>query len=311
MPENEFSRRVGLVGLGKMGHPMAARLRGAGVALAVFDARADVARAFVAQHGGTAAASLAELARWSDVVITMLPDSAAVQQVLLGAGEPGDDRVLEALPDGAVVIDMGSSAPTATQALGRTLAAHGVAMLDAPVSGGVQRAAAGTLAIMIGGAPAVVDACRPLLRILGRQIFVTGALGSAHAMKALNNLVSAAGLLAAAEAVLIGRSFGLDPTLMIDVLNASTGRNNATENKFKQFILSGDFSSGFALSLMVKDLKTAVDLGRETATNAPFSAACRDVWVQAQAALAPDADHTAVFRWLESRQPVQPAPEED
>ena len=164
---------------------------------------------------------------------------------------------------------------------------------------------------MVGGEPAIVEACRPLLRLFGQQIFLTGPLGSGHAMKALNNLVSAAGLLAAAEAVLIGRNFGIDATLMIDVLNASTGRNNATENKFKQFILSGDFSSGFALSLMVKDLTTAVDLGRETATNAPFSAACRDVWVQAQAALAPDADHTAVFRWLEMQAPARPAHEED
>jgi 3-hydroxyisobutyrate dehydrogenase len=168
------------------------------------------------------------------------------------------------------------------------------------VSGGVRRAADGTLAIMVGGDAAAIATCRPLLERIGERIFPTGPLGSAHAMKALNNLVSAAGLLAAGEALLIGRKFGLDPALMVDVLNASTGRNNATEHKMKPFVLSRSFASGFSLALMVKDLGTAMALADDTGTPAPFSSECRALWARAGAALEAGADHTAVVRWLET-----------
>ena len=293
-------RRVGFVGLGAMGRPMAARLLGAGHALTVYDARRAAVDGFVAQYGGTAAGSLAEVARRSEAVITMLPDGNIVRHVV--AGEPaGTDGLLYGLAAGAVLIDMSSSSPTGTQALGNELAAHGIDMLDAPVSGGVTRAEAGTLSIMMGGAPTVVARWRPLLAPLGGQIFATGPLGSGHALKALNNLVSAAGLLAAAEALLIGRRFGLDPDVIIDVLNASTGRNNSTENKFRQFVFSRRFASGFALDLMVKDLATALELADATDTPAPFGAACRQLWVSAQTELQAGADHTAMVQWLERR----------
>jgi 3-hydroxyisobutyrate dehydrogenase len=200
---------------------------------------------------------------------------------------------------GSILIDMSSSSPTGTQALGKILAQHGLFMLDAPVSGGVSRAENGTLAIMVGGDTAVLKHCRPLFEAMGKRLFETGALGSGHAMKALNNLVSAAGLIAAAEALLIGHRFGLEPTVMIDILNASTGRNNSTENKFKQFILSRTFDSGFSMDLMVKDLTTAVDLARETKTPAVFSVACRELWAAALSKLENEADHTAVVRWFE------------
>jgi 3-hydroxyisobutyrate dehydrogenase len=172
-------------------------------------------------------------------------------------------------------------------------------MLDAPVSGGVPKAVDGTLAIIVGGDAAVAERCRPLFEAMGAQIFMAGALGSGHALKALNNLVSAAGLIAAAEALLIGHRFGLDPTVMIDVLNASTGRNNSTENKFKRFILSRRFDSGFSLDLMVKDLTTAVKLARETGAPAVFSGVCRELWAAAQAVLEAESDHTDVVRWFE------------
>jgi 3-hydroxyisobutyrate dehydrogenase len=173
-------------------------------------------------------------------------------------------------------------------------------MVDAPVSGGVRRAADGTLAVMVGGDPALVARCDPLFRAVGQQVFACGPLGSGHAMKALNNLVSATGLLAAAEALVVGRRFGLDPGRMLEVLNASTGRNHATEQKLAQFVLSRRFDAGFSLALMVKDLATALELARDTGTPAPLSAECRALWTQAAAALEPGADHTAIVRWLES-----------
>ena len=195
---------------------------------------------------------------------------------------------------------MGSSSPTGTRALGEALAAHGVHLLDAPVSGGVRGAEGGTLAVMVGGDPAVVESCRPLLALVGDRVFATGPLGSGHAMKALNNLVSAAGLIAATEALLIGRRFGLDPRLMLEVLNASTGRNHATEHKLAQFVLPRTYAAGFSLALMVKDLRTAVALAHDTGTPAPFGSECLALWSRAAAALEEGADHTAVVRWFET-----------
>jgi len=288
--------RIGLVGLGNMGSPMAARIRAAGLELGVFDTRGDVVRAVAESCGAAAAGSLATLAARSEVVVTMLPDGAAVHRVVLGPG----DRLLDGLAPGAVVVDMGSSSPTGTRALGAELSRHGIGMLDAPVSGGVRRAADGTLAVMVGGDPALVARCDPLFRAVGQQVFACGPLGSGHAMKALNNLVSATGLLAAAEALVVGRRFGLDPDRMLEVLNASTGRNHATEHKLAQFVLSRRFDAGFSLALMLKDLTTALDLARDTGTPAPLSAECRALWTQAAAALEPGADHTAIVRWLES-----------
>jgi len=288
--------RIGLVGLGNMGSPMAARIRAAGLELGVFDTRGDVVRAVAGSCGAAAAGSLATLAARSEVVVTMLPDGAAVHRVVLGPG----DRLLDGLAPGAVVVDMGSSSPTGTRALGAELARHGIGMLDAPVSGGVRRAADGTLAVMVGGDPALVARCDPLFRAVGQQVFACGPLGSGHAMKALNNLVSATGLLAAAEALVVGRRFGLDPGRMLEVLNASTGRNHATEHKLAQFVLSRRFDAGFSLALMLKDLTTALDLARDTGTPAPLSAECRALWTQAAAALEPGADHTAIVRWLET-----------
>lgn len=274
---------VGFVGLGNMGAPMAARLTGGD--LAVFDTRPEVVARFVAEHGGRAGSDLGAV----DMVVTMLPDGAIVRDVLTAAP----------LARGALVIDMSSSDPVGTRALGAELAARGVALVDAPVSGGVAKARTGELAIMAGGEPAHVDRALPLLEPLGRVIR-TGDLGSGHAMKALNNLLSAAGLLAAAEVLQVGRRFGLDPKVMIDTLNASTGRNNSTENKFERFILSGSYDSGFALALMVKDLRTALDLADATGIPATLGRACLDIWAQAQAHLPADADHTMLAAWLDS-----------
>src|SRR5262249_12786099 len=148
---------------GRMGEPMAARLRAAGYALTVYDARHDAVQGFVARYGGAAATSLREVAERSRTLITMLPDGDVVRRVVLGAPPSTGDHLLDRLAPASVLIDMSSSAPTGTQALGRTLAEHGVDMLDAPVSGGVARAQSGRLSVMVGGDAAVLARCRPLL----------------------------------------------------------------------------------------------------------------------------------------------------
>jgi 3-hydroxyisobutyrate dehydrogenase len=285
--------RIGFVGLGNMGRPMAENLLKAGFALAVADA--DPARLAGLVVRALLPASLAALGEMSEIVITMLPDGKIVRTALLG-----NDGVLDGLKPGSLVIDMSSSAPVGTRELGAELADRGIALVDAPVSGGVKRAVDGTLAIMVGGADADIERCRPLLAAMGRDIFPTGPLGSGHAMKALNNYVSAAGLAAAAEAVLVGQRFGLDPTTMVDILNASTGRNNATENKFKQFIVPKRYTAGFTMGLMAKDLRTALETAEATHTPAPLAAACIALWNAAEAKLGPAADHTEIARYLET-----------
>ena len=291
-----MSETIGFVGIGNMGWPMAASLARAGFGLVVADARKSIADNFVQQIGGRTADSLAALAAAADIVITMLPTSGHVSAVL--ADEV--DSVLVGLKPGSVVIDMTSGQPAITRALAARIAAAGCMMIDAPVSGGVSRAKTGELAIMVGGDPAVIDRVRPVLAAMGTTILPCGGVGAGQAMKALNNLVSGGGFLIAVEALLMGQANGLDPAVMVDVLNASTGMNNATQKKLRQFILSRSFDSGFSLDLMVKDLSIATEIGREGGVATPFAAACRELWAAAAKTLGPGQDHTAIAKFSET-----------
>ena len=286
---------IGFVGVGSMGWPMAALLHKAGYPLQIVDASSERAQTFAKEFGGTVAASNRALAAASDIIITILPTSAIVQAVL-----EGPDGVLAGLRKDAVVVEMSSGVPTITRSLAEQVAAVGAHMVDAPVSGGVPRAKTGELAIMFGGSEAILERVRPVLSCMGTSITRTGDVGSAHAMKALNNLVSAGGFLIGVEALMIGKRFGLDPSAMVDVLNSSTGMNNSTQKKFKQFVLSGQYNAGFGLDLMVKDLSIALEIGRDTNTPTPFSALCREMWASCAAMLGPGQDHTAIAKLTET-----------
>ena len=280
--------RIGFVGIGAMGEPMAACLLKAGFEVTVFDNRRARIGEFVAAHGGSEGASLEVLAEASDIVIMILPNSAIVSDVLFG-----DGGLAPKLRKGTVVIDMTSGVPAVTVSLAERLARQGVVLFDAPVSGGVPRAVTGKLTIMAGGDGKDIDAAMPVLQAMG-SVIKTGGVGTGHAMKALNNLVSSAGFLIGIEALLIGSRFGIEPETMVDILNVSTGMNNSTQKKFKQYVLSRKFDSGFALGLMVKDLTIALGIARDQEVNAPFAGLCRDLWAGAGAMLGPQADHTAV-----------------
>ena len=284
---------IGFIGLGRMGAPMAARLCAAGHDLTVLDASPDALAAFVAAEAATPAASPRELAAAGDILVTMLPTSAIVAEVLHGA-----EGALAGLRSGALVLEMSSGVPATTQALAEDVARAGGVLVDAPVSGGVARAVTGELAIMVGGPPDAVERARPILAAMGTSILPTGAVGTAHAMKALNNLVSATGLLISVEALLIGKRFGLDPAVMVDVLNASTGMNNSTQKKLKPFVLSRAFNSGFGLELMVKDLGIALGLADDGHVIAPLAAMTRNLWAEALAE-GLGADHTDIARFSE------------
>lgn len=284
--------RIAFFGLGKMGVPMARRLLEAGWQVVGFDPFPAARSAFEAA-GGETAASATETAREAAVLITMLPDGKAVRALLAGP-----DGVAGRLAPGAVVIDMSSSAPVGTRELADELKASGITLIDAPVSGGVKRAIDGSLAIMAGGDRSAIERVTPLLEAMGKSIFATGPIGSGHAMKALNNYVSAAGLTAACEALQVGQGFGLDPQMMTDILNASTGRNNSTEVKLKPFVIPKNYASGFSMGLMAKDLRTADDLARHLGIAAPLSQAVSDLWRDALASLGPAADHTAIDAYV-------------
>ncbi len=293
---DEVEPRIGFIGLGMMGLPMSANLIRAGFQVRGFDASPKALVAF-AEQGGIAAGSAREAAADAQILITMLPNSDIVTDVLLGEGGAAD-----ALQPGALVIDMSSSAPQRTLQLGEALGKRQVRLIDAPVSGLVTRAADGTLAIMAGGAKADIDRARPVLSLLGRAIIETGPLGSGHAMKALNNYVSASGLVAACEALIVGEAFGLDRSVMVDVLNLATGRNNSTETKIKPQVLSGAFGSGFALDLMAKDNRTAAALAQSLGLGADEILASAALWENASQALGRRADHTEIYKYLAARE---------
>jgi len=286
---------IGFVGVGSMGWPMASHLHKAGYPLQIIDADRERAKQFASEVGGTVSESNKALAQASDIIITILPTSAIVEKVLAG-----DQGVLAGLRPDAVIIEMSSGVPGMTLEFAKLAEQAGGHLVDAPVSGGVPRARTGELAIMFGGSQALLDRVKPVLNCMGTAIQHTGAVGTAHAMKALNNLVSAGGFLIAAEALMIGKRFGLSPQTMIDVLNASTGMNNSTQKKFKQFVLNGQYNAGFGLDLMVKDLSIAMGIARDTSTASPFSAMCRELWASTGQMLGPGQDHTAIAKLVEN-----------
>jgi 3-hydroxyisobutyrate dehydrogenase len=281
--------RIALIGLGNMGAPMALQLIEAGYQVCGFDISPDARQRF-SSMGGAVASEVAGAVTGADAIITLLPDSKAVGLAL--------DSFIHSVKADCVIIDMSSSDPVETRKLGQELIGKGFGFIDAPVSGGVRRAVDGTLTIMVGGSSATIDRAEPVLQAMGKSIFRTGDLGSGHAMKALNNYVSAAGLLAAVEAIAIGKQFGLDPLLMTDILNVSTGRNNTTEVKLKQFIISGTYNAGFPLKLMAKDVGIANSLAHAIDVPAPLSDACSKLWTDASNALGSSADHTAIGKHI-------------
>lgn len=285
---------IAFIGLGMMGLPMSSRLREAGFQPRGADPAA-AARAAFAEKGGDVHATAREAAHGADIVITMLPDGNSVREALLGS-----DGAVSVMKEGGLVIDMSSSPPMQTRSLGADLERHGIRLLDAPVSGGVKRAVEGTLTSMIGGKAADLESARAVLAAMASTLIHAGPLGSGHAVKALNNYVSAAGLAASCEALIIAETFGIDPAIMVDALNASTGRNNSTEVKLKPYILSGSFASGFSLALMAKDLGMAAELAREMGRPAGGPDRAAGQWSDALTALGRGADHTEIYRYLKT-----------
>ena len=248
---------IGFIGIGKMGAPMAQNLLKAGYPLIVYDLREQAIES-LAKAGAEKASSAQNLASHSSIVITMLPASPDVEAIILGP-----EGVINGAKAGDMVIDMSSSYPTSTKMIGERLAAKGIRMLDAPVSGGTEGASDGTLAIMVGGEQQDYDECRPIFEVMGQNIYYLGRIGAGHTVKALNNLCSACSMVITAEALVVATKLGISPDKVIDAINSSSGRSWASQTKFPNFVLNNAFNSGFTIGLMNKDLEMAIRLGRE------------------------------------------------
>jgi len=271
--------RIAFIGLGLMGRLMAANLEKAGHALQTFDL-----------NGSGNCRGARQAATGAEVLITMVPDGKAVRTAVLAA--------LPGLTPGSIVIDMSSSDPATTRELGALLKKKNIHMLDSPVSGAKGKAADGTLALMVGGDSAILERARPVLSAMGTEIFHTGALGSGLATKSLHNFLGAAGTIAGFEALLVGEKYGLDPKVLVDVINASTGKNSTTERKIPQQVFTGAFASGFQHALMTKDVGIALEIARAVGVETPYLRNTLKIWRDAQRRLRAGADHTEMYRYL-------------
>lgn len=284
--------RVGFIGIGTMGLPMATNLVRKGFSVTVFDASAAHAREAAARIGCAVTDSLAGLAQ-CECIVTMLPDGKVVQQVLT---RDEDGALCRLMRPGTVFIDMSSSEPLLTRKTGAVMARHDLLLVDAPVSGARPRAESGTLAIMIGCAEgALLERIRPVLSAMGNQLFVLGGLGNGHAMKAINNIVAGATMVAVAEGLALGERFGLSAASMVDVFNASTGRSFITELVAKEHVITGRFATGFQLGLLAKDVRIAADLGEQMALDLPLHALTRERFVLAREIEGAGADSSRAF----------------
>jgi len=273
---------------------MARNLAAAGFALTVADLDA-ARRARVAADTAAAEADSPQAFAGVEVLITMLPTGDDVRAVML----EWDGGLAGALSPATIVIDMSSSDAVGTRELGAALAERGLVLLDAPVSGGVAGAIAGSLAVLVGGDDEHIDRVDPILAALGGRILRVGPLGSGHAVKALNNYVAAACFTASCEALIIGAGFDLDPRIVVAAINGSTGRNFNTENTIGPQVLERAFATGFSLRLMAKDLALAGALAAATNTQAPTCELMVRLWSEARDGEGADADFTTAARHWE------------
>ena len=287
--------RIGCVGLGVMGSAMAGHLATGGPTLMLYDIAPAAARKVARRHkGARAVRTPREVAEASEVVFTMLPEGMAVRECAFGR-----DGLAEGFARGAILVDTSSAEPWLTRETAARLAERDVAMIDAPVSGASEGAESATLVFMCGGQAATLKRVRPLLALMGQHVFHLGPVGSGHAMKTVNNLATALTVLGTAEAMLIGKAYGLSPAAMLDVINVSTGRSFVSEVRFGPQVIERRFDDAFKLALMLKDVSIANRLADEHALGVPVSALGEQLWRAANTAMGEGACVLDVVRWYE------------
>lgn len=289
---NNSQPRIGFVGLGIMGRPMAQNLMKAGHSLVVYDIVVDAVQE-LAKAGASVATSAREVAASSDVLITMLPDSPDVQRAYLG-----HDGAFEALRPGWLAIDMSSIAPRVARDLAARASAGEADMLDAPVSGGDAGARAGSLSIMVGGAPGAFERARPILAAMGQTIVHVGPPGTGQVVKACNQVVVALVIEAVSEGLILGAKAGVDLRRLIEVLQGGLAATRVLEMR-QENMLSGRFAPGFRVRLHLKDLRNALDLARESEVVLPLTAEVEQMMQALRVAGRADLDHSSLITLLE------------
>ena len=286
---------VGFVGLGIMGTPMVGHLARAGYRVSLYDKQSSAAKkAATGLMNVQVADTPAQVAAQADIVVTMVPNGRVVRDITLGP-----DGLIKGFHKGALLLDTSSSEPWITMETGKALAERGVAMVDAPVSGAQAGAEAGELVFMVGGDAADVSRVRPLLDVMGTQIFHLGPLGSGHRMKCINNLITAMTFMATAEGLAIGKQYGLNPEVMTDVLNASTGQSWISHTQFHQRIFNRKFDDAFKLELMLKDVGIALGLAEDQSIPVPLSSVGYHLWQAATKHAEPGASISRMVNWVE------------
>ncbi len=283
---------VGFIGLGIMGKPMARNLINAGYGLIVHDVMATSVEE-LATEGAKAASSSQEVAQKAPVVITMVPDSADSEAVILG-----DNGVLDGISAGSTIIDMSSIAPSTSQKIAAACETHDVCFLDAPVSGGEPKAIDGTLAIMVGGKENVFDRHRPLLEILGDSVVLCGGYGAGNTTKLANQIIVAANIEALAEALVLSRKAGLDPTVVFEAIRGGLAGSTVMNAKAPMMI-AGDFQPGFRIRLHQKDLHNALLTGKELGVPLPVTSLIQQMLGALINDGKADSDHSAIANFIE------------
>lgn len=289
---------IAFLGLGAIGAPMARHFAKSGgpFRLAVWNRTAAKAIAFAAAHHARLAETPADAARDAQVVITCFPVSADVESLL-----EGPEGLLASMAPGSVLVDCTSGDPATSRRIAAQCAGAGIAFLDAPVSGGVAGAEAGTLTVMVGGDAAVLERVRPVLEAFGRKIVHCGPVGAGDAVKAVNNALLAMHIAGTAEGLLALRKAGVDPAVALDVINTSSGRSNASMNLFPERVLTRAFPRTFRLALLDKDAGIAAQVMREQQVPSPLIDLTARLMGEARRVLGEEADHVEMVRWIEQR----------
>ena len=286
--------KVGFVGVGVMGSRMARNLVRVGHELTIFDADPTTTTSVARDIGATAADDPRAVAAASAIVVTMLPNGQVVRDVVFG-----ERGLASGFKPGSLLLDTTSAEPWIAREIAEQLAAQQVDMVDAPVSGAEEGARAAALVFMCGGSDEALARARPLLEAMGEHIFHVGPLSAGHTMKAINNVTTALSFLCTAEALLVGKSYGLNARAMLDVMNVSTGYSFATQNRFLNDVITRKFEDRFRLDLMLKDMGIAEQLADAHGLPVPMMQQGREHWQRAAETLGSAAVTTEIVRYVE------------
>jgi 3-hydroxyisobutyrate dehydrogenase len=286
--------RVAFLGLGAIGTPMAAHLTKAPFELTVWNRTREKAESFAEQHGVLVAEDPADAARNAEVVITCLPSSREVWSII-----DGDNGILSAIDEGALLIDCTSGDPATSRRIAKALADRSVEFVDAPVSGGVKGAVAGTLTVMCGGSVKALGRAQPVLQAFGKKIVHCGDVGAGDAVKAMNQALLAVHIWAGGEALATLAKLGVDARVALDVINGSSGRSNVSENLFPERVLGRAYPRTFKLALLDKDIGIAADIASENDVPTPLIDLAAQLIGKAHNELGEEADHVEAVRVIE------------